>query len=117
MLPSCALGTHEPLPPLRTPGLGTSCCVYIPAVEGMIDIMRPQRNSFQTKEQDKNTQKQLKEEEIGNRPTKEFRVMIVKMIQDPGERMEAQIEKLQEVFLKVPKDLKNKQTKITQSLK
>ena len=28
---------------------------------------------------------------------KEFRVMIVKMIQDPGERMEAQTEKIHEV--------------------
>ena len=38
--------------------------------------------NFQTKEQDKNTQKQLNEEEIGNLPEKEFRVMVVKMIQD-----------------------------------
>ena len=39
-------------------------------------------------EQDKNTQKPLNDEEIGNSPKKEFRVIIVKMIQDLGQRME-----------------------------
>ena len=34
------------------------------------------------KEQGKNPQDQKNEEEIGNLPEKEFRVMIVKMIQD-----------------------------------
>ena len=34
----------------------------------------------QTKEQDKNLQDQINEQEIGNLPEKEFRVMIVKMI-------------------------------------
>ena len=35
---------------------------------------------------------------LGNLPKKEFRVMIVKMIQDLRSRMEAQIEKVQENF-------------------
>ena len=39
---------------------------------------------FQTKEQDKNSQKQINEEEIGNLPKKEFKVILVKMIQDLG---------------------------------
>ena len=34
------------------------------------------------KEQDKTTEKQLNEAEIGNLPDKEFRIMIVRMIQD-----------------------------------
>ena len=34
------------------------------------------------KEQDKTAEKQLNEVEIGNLPEKEFRIMIVKMIQD-----------------------------------
>ena len=37
---------------------------------------------LQTKEQDKNPQEQLNEEEIGNLPEKEFRVMVVNMIQN-----------------------------------
>ena len=36
--------------------------------------------------------------EIGNLPKKELRVMIVKMIQDLGKRMEAQTEKIQEML-------------------
>ena len=43
--------------------------------------MRWQRNMLQTKEQDRNPQEQLTEEDIGNLPEKEFIVMIVKMIQ------------------------------------
>ena len=39
---------------------------------------------YQMKEQDKNPEKQLNEVEIGNLPEKEFRLMIVKMIQDLG---------------------------------
>ena len=50
------------------------------------------------KEQGKNLQDQINEEEIGNLPEKEIRVMIVKMIQNLGNRMEAQIEKIQERF-------------------
>ena len=52
------------------------------------------------KEQDKTPEKQLNEVEIGNLPEKEFRIMIVKMIQDLGKRMEAKIEKMQEMFNK-----------------
>ena len=37
---------------------------------------------YQMKEQDKTPEKQLDEVEIGNLPEKEFRIMIVKMIQD-----------------------------------
>ena len=63
---------------------------------------------YQMKEQDKTTEKQLNEVEIGNLPEKEFRVMIVKMIQDLGKRMEAKIEKMQETFSKDLEELKNK---------
>ena len=51
-----------------------------------------------TKEQDKIPEEQLCDVEIENLPKKELRVMIVKMIQELGKRMDAQIEKLQEVF-------------------
>ena len=61
------------------------------------------------KEQDEITEEQLNEVEIGNIPEKEFRVMMVKMIQDLGKRMEAQTEKIQEMFNKELEDLKNKQ--------
>ena len=50
--------------------------------------MRRQRNTQQMKEEGKNTPDQTNEEEIGSLPEKEFRIMIVKMIQNPGNRME-----------------------------
>ena len=55
-------------------------------------------------------EKQLNEVEIGNLPEKEFRIMIVKMIQDLGQRMQAKTEKMQEMFTKDLEELKtNKQ--------
>ena len=60
------------------------------------------------KEQDKTPEKQLNEVEIGNLPEEVFRIMIVKMIQDPGKRMEAKIKKMQEIFLKDLEELKKK---------
>ena len=60
------------------------------------------------KEQGKNPPAQINEKEIGNLPEKEFRVMIVKMIQNLGKRMEAWIEKIQEMFNKDLEKLKNK---------
>ena len=47
---------------------------------------------------------------IGKLPEKKFRVMIVKMIQDLRNRMEAWIEMIQEMFNKDLEKLKNKQT-------
>ena len=48
----------------------------------------------QIKEQGKNLQDQINEDEIGDLLEKEFRVMIVKMIQNLGNRMEGQTEKI-----------------------
>ena len=36
--------------------------------------------------------------EVGNLPEIEFRIMTVKMIQDLGKRMEAKIQKMQEIL-------------------
>ena len=74
----------------------------------MIDKMKRQRTMYQMKEQDKTPEKQLNEVEIGNLSEKEFRIMIVKMIQDLGIRMETKIKKMQEMFNKDLEKLKNK---------
>ena len=66
------------------------------------------------KEQGQNKPDLTNEEEIGSLPEKEFRVMIVKMIQNLGNRMEARIEKIQEMFNKDLEELKNKQRRTTQ---
>ena len=78
--------------------------------------MKRQRAMYQMKEHDKTPEKQLNEVEIGNLPDKEFRIMIVKMIQDLGIRMEAKIEKMQEMFNKDLEELKNKQTEMNNTI-
>ena len=65
---------------------------------------------LQMKEQGKNPQNQINEKEIGNLPEKEFRIIIVKMMPNLWNRMEAQIEKIQEMFNKDLEELKNKWT-------
>ena len=59
---------------------------------------------LQMKEQDKNLQEQLNEVETGNLLEKEFRVMIVKMIQNLRKRMDAQSKKIKEMFKKEMED-------------
>ena len=71
--------------------------------------MKKQKVMSQMKGQDKIPEKQLNEVETGNFPEKEFRIMILKMIQDLKNRMEAKIEKMQEMFTKDLEELKNKQ--------
>ena len=56
------------------------------------------------KEEGKNPPDQTNEEEIGSLPKKDFRVMIIKVIQNLGNRME----KIQETFNKELKELKSK---------
>ena len=53
--------------------------------------------------------------EIGILPEKEFKIMVVKMIQDLGKRMKAKIEKMLKMFTKDLEKLK-KQTEINNTL-
>ena len=78
--------------------------------------MKRQRNTQQVKEQDKCPLNQTKEEEIGNLPDKEFRIMIEKIIQNRENKMELQInsletwiEKRQEMFNKDLEEIKKSQ--------
>ena len=57
--------------------------------------MKRQRDTQQVKEQDKCPPNQTKEEEIGNLSDKEFRIMIVKMIQNLEIKMKSQINSLE----------------------
>ena len=76
--------------------------------------MKRQRNTTQMKEQTKNTEVQINEQERGKLPGKEFRIMIVKMNKD----LESKMEKMQE---SINKDLQrirvNIQRQTTQLLK
>ena len=66
--------------------------------------MKKQRNTTQMKEQTRNTEVQMNEEEIGQLPEKEFRIMIVKMIKN----LENKMEKMQKSINKDLGELKNK---------
>ena len=54
--------------------------------------MKRQRNTTQIKEQTRNTEVQINEEEISEQPEKEFRILIVKMIKN----LENKRDKMQE---------------------
>ena len=71
---------------------------------------------YQMKEQDKTPEKQLNEVEIGNLPKKEFRIMIVKMIQDLGKIMEAKTDKMQETFNKDLEEIKSRQAMMNNTI-
>ena len=64
------------------------------------------------KEQGKNSPDLTNEEEIGSLPEKEFRIMIVKMIQNLGNRMD----KMQETFNKDLEELKSKQAMMNNTI-
>ena len=74
--------------------------------------MKLQKNMLQTKEQGKNLQDQINKDEIGNLPEKELRVMIVKMIQNLGNRME----KIQATSNKDLEELNSKQAVINNTI-
>ena len=75
--------------------------------------MKRQINIKQVKEHDKCPPNQTKEEEIGSLPEKEFRIIIVKMIQNLENnmglqinRLETRIEKILEMFNNDPEEIK-----------
>ena len=64
------------------------------------------------KEKGKNTTNLINDEEIGSLPEKEFRIMIVKMIQNLGNR----IDKMQETFNKDLEERKRNQTMMNNTI-
>ena len=74
--------------------------------------MKKQKVMSQMKGRDKTPEKILNEVEIGNVSEKEFRILIVKMIQDLRNRTE----RMQERFNKDLEELKNKQTEMNNTL-
>ena len=72
-------------------------------------MIERKRNTTQMKEQTRNIEVQIDEEEIGKLPGKEFRIMIIKMIKN----LENKMEKLQESINKDLEELKNEHTETT----
>lgn len=71
---------------------------------------------LQTKNQDKNPQEQLTEQETENRHEKELRLMIGKMIQNLKKELGAQIEKIHKMFNEELDDLKSKQMEVNNTI-
>ena len=85
--------------------------------------MKRQKNTQQVKEHEKCPPNQTEEEDIGNLSEKEFRTMIVKMIQNLESKMELQInsletkiEKMQEMFNKDLEEIKKSQLKMNNAI-
>ena len=80
--------------------------------------MKIQRNTAQMRKQGRNSQDQINEEEISHLPEREFRIMIVKMLQ----RLENIMEKMQKAFNTVNtitkdiEEIKNKQTEMNNTI-
>ena len=74
--------------------------------------MKKQRNTTQIKEQTRNTEIQINEEEIGKLPEKEFRIMVIKMIKT----FENKMEKMKESINKDLEELKNKNTETNNTM-
>ena len=53
--------------------------------------MKWQRNTAQTKQQTRNTEVQINEEEIGKLPGKEFRIKMIKNLENKMEKMQKPI--------------------------
>ena len=82
-----------------------------------------QRNTKQVKEHDKCPPSQTKEEQIRSLPEKEFRIMIIKMIQNLENKMELQInaletriKKMQEKFNKDLEEIKKSQSIVNNAI-
>ena len=74
--------------------------------------MKRKRNTAQMKEQTRNTEVQINEEELGKLPEKGFRIMIVRMIKN----VENKMEKVQESINKDLEELKNKHTETNNTI-
>ena len=74
--------------------------------------MKKQRNTAQMKEQTKNTEVQINEEEIAKLPQKEFRIVTVKMIKNLENRME----KMQESINTDLEELNYKHTEMNNTI-
>ena len=74
--------------------------------------MKRQRNITQIKEQARNTEVQINEEEIDKLPEKGIRIIIVKMIKN----LENNMEKMQESINKDLEELKNKHTETNNTI-
>ena len=71
--------------------------------------MKRQRTITQMREKEKNPESQLSDQEILSLQEKDFRLLMLKMMQDIGNQLEAKMDNLQETLSKEIQDIKLKQ--------
>ena len=71
--------------------------------------MKRQRTITQMREKGKTPEKQLSDKEILSLQEKDFRLLMLKKIQDIGNKLEAKMDNLQETLTKEIQDIKHKQ--------
>ena len=74
--------------------------------------MKTQRTITQMREKGKNPENQLSGQEILSLQKKDFRLLMLKMMQDIGNKLEAKMDNLQETLSKEIQDIKHKQERI-----
>ena len=71
--------------------------------------MKRQRTITQIREKGKTSENELSDEEILSPQEKDFRLLMLKMMQDIGNKLEAKMDNLQETLSKEIQDIKLKQ--------
>ena len=70
----------------------------------------------QIREQEKTPEKQLSDQEILSLQEKDFRLLMLKMMQDIGHKLEAKIDNLQETMSREIQDIKLKQEEMQNAI-
>jgi len=78
--------------------------------------MKRQRTVTQTREKEKTPENQLSNEEILSIQEKDFRLLMLKMMQDIGNKLEAKMDNLQETLTKEIQDIKLKQEEMQNTI-
>ena len=78
--------------------------------------MKRQRTITQMREKGKNPEKQPNNQEILSLQEKDFRLLMLKMMQDIGNKLEAKMDNLQETLSKEIQDVKLKQEEMQNTI-
>ena len=78
--------------------------------------MKRQRTITQMREKGKTPENQLSNEEILSLQEKDFRLLMLKMMQDIGNKLEAKMDNLQETLTKEIQDIKLKQEEMQNTI-
>ena len=78
--------------------------------------MKRQRTITHMREKEKSPENQLSDQEILSHQEKDFRLLMLKMMQDIGNKMEAKMDNLQETMSKEIQDIRLKQEEMQNTI-